>query len=172
MVSCLWIRARLERYADGALDPRRAELVHAHVARCTGCLARVERQDRLRGLVQMASPVPPEPDWSTFWPGVQARIARAEPAPVTRQSWWTPLWRPLSVHPRLALGGALAAALAVFLTLWPASEGPVTTAWAGPVVVQDVGTPDPDRSVMVYSTPDHSLTVIWLFNSSDATEES
>ena len=40
------------------------------------------------------------------------------------------------------------------------------------MVVQDVGTPDPDRSIMVYSTPDHTLTVIWLFNSSDATEES
>ncbi len=65
----------------------------------------------------------------------------------------------------------MAAALAAVFSLWPGGEGNVPAAWAGPVVVQDVGTPDPERAVMVYSTPDHGLTVIWLFPS-DATDES
>lgn len=65
----------------------------------------------------------------------------------------------------------MAAALAAVFSLWPGGEGHVPAAWAGPVVVQDVGTPDPERAVMVYSSADHALTVIWLFPS-DTTDES
>jgi hypothetical protein len=50
----------------------------------------------------------------------------------------------------------------------PGREGQVPLAFAGPVVVQDVGTSDPERTVMVYSTPDQALTVIWLFPSEAA----
>jgi anti-sigma factor RsiW len=171
MVSCLWMRPRLERYADGALGARLAGTVQAHVARCGDCLTRLESHDRLRSLVKLTLAAPAEPDWTGFWPGIQVRIAREAPTR-SRERWWVPLWKPVWGHPRLALGGALAAVLALFLSLWPGSEGQVSTAWAGPVVVQDVAAPDPDRSVMVYSTSDHSLTVIWLFNSSEATEES
>ncbi len=66
----------------------------------------------------------------------------------------------------------MAVVLAVTLSLWPGQEGQVPAAWAGPVVVQDVGTPDPERTVMVYSTPDQALTVIWLFPLEAGTEES
>ena len=68
----------------------------------------------------------------------------------------------------------MAGVLAAVLLLWPlpGREGRVPLAWAGPVVVQDVGTPDPERSVMVYSSPDQALTVIWLFSSEAASEES
>ena len=99
------------------------------------------------------------------------RIAQETPR-VVRDSWWLSLWRPFWGHPRLAVGGALAAGMAVALLFWPAAETPT---WAEPVVVQDVSTPDPDKSVMVYSTSaaDQPVTVIWLFNSSDGpTEES
>jgi len=65
----------------------------------------------------------------------------------------------------------MAAVLAVTLSLWPGQQVQVP-AWAGPVVVQDVGTPDPERTVMVYSTPDQALTVIWLFPLEAGTEES
>jgi hypothetical protein len=66
----------------------------------------------------------------------------------------------------------MAVALALAFSLWPGGEGQMPAAWAEPVVVQDVGTTDPDRSVMVYSTPDHALTVIWLFNPEDTTDHS
>jgi len=96
------------------------------------------------------------------------RIAQETPR-VVRDSWWLSLWRPFWGHPRLAVGGALAAGMAVALLFWPAAETPT---WAEPVVVQDVSTPDPERSVMVYSSPDKTLTVIWLFNSGPTPDES
>ena len=83
-----------------------------------------------------------------------------------------PVWKPFWGHPRLALGGTLAGGLAVALALWPAGEAQVPAAWAAPVVVQDVGTVDPDRSVMVYSSPEHDLTVIWVFTPDTTSDES
>ncbi len=161
--ACLWNRSRLERYADGALSPRVKRSVEAHLARCGRCLLRVEGQMHLQGLVKSALPEPAEPDWAGFWPGVQARIVR-DPPKAIRDPWWAPLWRPVWGHPRLAVSGAMVAALALIFTLWPGRGGQVPAVWAaGQVVVQDINTTDPERAVMVYSTPDQALTVIWLF---------
>ncbi len=67
----------------------------------------------------------------------------------------------------------MAAALALIFTLWPSRDGHVPAAWgAGQVVVQDVNTSDPERAVMVYSTPDQTLTVIWLFPPDTSNTES
>ncbi len=75
-------------------------------------------------------------------------------------------------HPRLALGGVMAVVFAFTLSFWPGSEvGVPGAAWASPVVVQDVSSSDPHRGVMVYSNPDHDVTVIWVFNP-DQTDES
>jgi hypothetical protein len=38
--------------------------------------------------------------------------------------------------------------------------------------VQDVNMSDPERAVMVYSTPDQGLTVIWLFPAEANSSES
>src|SRR5262249_49800606 len=169
-LACVWSRSRFERLADGALGGHMARLVNAHLGRCGDCRERFDREVRLKSLVHAAVAEPLEPDWSEFWPTVRARIARETPRPV-REPWWVPLWKPVWGHPRLAISGVLAAALAITLSFWPGSDGQVPSAWAAPVVVQDVSTPDPDKSVMVYSTPDRALTVIWLFDS-DSTEES
>ena len=168
-LACLWNRSRLERYADGALNPSVTRSVEAHLGRCHGCLQRVERLVQLEALVRSAVPEPAEPDWRGFWAGIQARIASEEPTPI-RDPWWIPFWKPFWGHPRLAMGGAMAVMLAAILLLWPlpGREGQVPLALAGPVVVQDVGTSDPERTVMVYSTPDQALTVIWLFPSEAA----
>jgi hypothetical protein len=40
------------------------------------------------------------------------------------------------------------------------------------VVVQDVSSADPNRSVMVYSSPDDDVTVIWIFNPGEPDEQS
>jgi hypothetical protein len=107
-------------------------------------------------------PEPADPDWSSFWHEVHARILSDRPRRF-REPWWLPLWKPIWAHPRFAIGGVLAAAITLSLSLWPGSDGGLPAAWAGPVQVQDVETPDPDRSVMVYSSADHGLTVIWVF---------
>jgi hypothetical protein len=171
VLGCLWNRPRLERYADRALGPRLTRLVGGHLARCARCSAYVDSQARLRDLVKSALPDVAEPSWAGFWPGIQAGIARARPRRI-KDAWWIPLWRPFWGHPRLALGGAMAAGLALTLVFWPAADNPGSMAWAGPVVVQDVSTPDPDQSVMVYSSPDQALTVIWLFSPGAGTDES
>ncbi len=66
----------------------------------------------------------------------------------------------------------MVAVLAVALSLWPFPGRDGQIAYAGSVVVQDVGTSDPGRTVMVYSTPDDALTVIWLFPADGGTEDS
>ena len=156
---------------DGALGHRNSRRVEAHLGYCPRCLARVETFRRFRALVQAASSDPGEPDWPGFWPVVHARILRERPKAM-RDSWWMPLWSPFWGHPRVALGGVLAAGLILTVSLWPASDNQGSLAWAGPVVVQAVSTPDPDRSVMVYSSPDQALTVIWLFSADVSTDES
>ena len=161
---CLWNRPRLERYADGALGPRLTRSVQTHLEHCAECVGRVERQLELRSLVKSAFSQGEEPDWTGFWPAVEARIRREQPHPM-RDPWWAPLWRPVWGHPRLAFGGVgglAVATLALAFTLWPAGEGQIPLAWADPVVVQDVGAPDPAATVVVYSAPEHGLTVIWL----------
>ena len=169
-LGCVWNRSRLGRYAAGALSPRTARSVEAHLGGCDNCRSRIEQDVRLHSLVHAAVPEPAEPDWTGFWPGIQARLARETPKPI-REPWWLPFWKPFWGHPRLALSGAMAAVSALAVAFGPGSEQ-VPAAWASPVVVQDVTTSDPDRSVMVYSTPDNALTVIWLFSPEGSTEES
>ena len=40
------------------------------------------------------------------------------------------------------------------------------------MTVQEVSSADPDRSVMVYSSPDDDVTVIWVFNPAEQDEQS
>ena len=163
-LACLWIRPRLERHVDGALRAGAARAVADHLDRCAGCRAESERLGRLHAMVQEAVPAPAAPDWSSFWPALRSRLLQERPSPLT-ESWWLPFWKPFWGHPRLALGGVMAAVFAVTLSVWPGGEvATPPVAWAAPVVVQDVGTSDPGRGVMVYSNPDQDVTVIWVFN--------
>lgn len=112
--------------------------------------------------MRQASPQAVEPDWSGFWVTVRARIMSEEPRPV-RESWWFPFWKPVWGHPRLAFGAVLLAVLVTTFTFWPADDA----AYASPVHVQEVSADDPERSVMVYSSRAHGVTVIWVFGSND-----
>jgi len=170
-LACLWARPRVERHIDGALGPRTARFIESHLGSCGGCLARAQGLRRLRSLVSASAIRAEEPDWSGFWPGVQARILRERTRPV-RDTWWLPLWRPFWGHPRLSLGGALAAGLLVALSMWPVSDPEHVPLWSGSVIVQHASTPDPEKSVMVYSIPDPSVTVIWLLDSNGSTDDS
>lgn len=166
-VACAVVRPRLERHADGALGVRTTRFVVAHLEGCPGCRTASEEWFRLRVLVRQAASVSSEPDWSGFWPPVRARIVSEEPRPV-RESWWVPLWKPVWGHPRLAFGAALLAVLVAAFSFWPVDDA----AFASQVNVQDVSADDPDRSVMVYSSRDHGVTVIWVFGSNEAYEAS
>ena len=164
-LSCAWVRSRLERHVDGALGDRGRRFVATHLGRCDSCRAACEDAARLKAFVRQGSPVAGEPDWSGFWATVRARIISEEPRPV-RDSWWVPFWKPVWGHPRMAFGAVLLAILVAAFTFWPADD----TAFASPVKVQDVSADDPGRSVMVYSSRAHGVTVIWVFGSSETSE--
>jgi anti-sigma factor RsiW len=159
----------MERHLDGMLRPWAARRVAAHLESCPACRSRAEGFSRIRALVQASVAEVAEPDWAEFWSTVHGRILRETPRPV-RDAWWLPLWKPFWGHPRLAVGSALAAGLAVTLLFWSGTDNTASLAWAEPVIVQDVSTQDPDRSVMLYASSDQTLTVIWLFNSPAADE--
>jgi hypothetical protein len=127
----------------------------------------VEQLTRIRLLVRSAAPDVADPEWAGFWPAVRVRIASEAPRPV-RESWWLPYWKPVWGHPRVALGSLMVPSLALGVMLWPGA--PVTL--AAPVTVQEVSSADPDRSVMVYSSPDDDVTVIWVFNPAEQDEQS
>jgi anti-sigma factor RsiW len=170
-LGCVWNRPRLERLVDGALGPRAGRAATSHAARCARCGGEVERLSRLRLLVRSAEANVADPDWAGFWPAVRVRIAGEARRPV-REPWWLPFWKPVWGHPRVALGSVMVSSLAATLVLWPSTPVTVPRAMAAPVVVQDVSTADPDRSVMVYSNPDDDVTVIWVFNAAEQDEQS
>jgi hypothetical protein len=131
----------------------------------------VERLRRLRALIQSSQVEVADPDWSGFWPSVRTRIVQEVPRPV-RDAWWLPYWKPVWGHPRMALSGVLVSTLAVALVMWPSVHAPMSRAVAAAVEVQDVSSPDPERSVMVFSNPDDDVTVIWVFNPAEQDEQS
>lgn len=166
---CFYNRRRLERHLDGAPAARSVE---AHLGRCESCRAERDRLYRLHTLLQGSLTAPADPDWARFWPGVRTRILGERPEPL-REAWWLPFWKPFWGHPRLAVGGVMAAVFALTLSFWPGGEvAAPPAAWAAPVVVQDVATSDPHRGVMVYSNPDHDVTVIWVFDPEESADES
>jgi hypothetical protein len=100
---------------------------------------------------------PGEPDWTGFWQGVVRGIEdRRDARPVrVERSWWQRAWRP-----RWALGGALAAALLMSIGVWQWTPGPQLDAG---VLVTSATTDDPRGTVMVYSTPEQDVAVVWVF---------
>jgi len=167
-LACLWNHRRLEGLVDGALGSRAGRVAARHVSGCASCRSEVERHRRLRLLVRSALAEVADPGWSGFWLSVRARIVRETPQ-LVRESWWLPFWKPVWGHPRVALGSVVVSTLAAVLVLWPSPQS--TKAVATPVQVQDVSTADPDRSVMVYSSPDDDVTVIWVFNPAEPDEQ-
>ena len=158
VLTCYRTRRRIGAYLDGALEQPLARATAAHLAGCARCQREADELRRLRGLIRRTL-TPAEPDWTGFWQGVvrgieDQRLSRPVPA---RRSWWQQAWRP-----RWAVGSVLAAALLIMLGVWQwAPTGP-TPAQAG-VMVTSARTEDPRGTVMVYSTPEQDVAVVWVF---------
>lgn len=156
-LTCFWMKRRLAPYLDGALSGRRGRAVVSHLQGCPGCRGEVSRLERLRELLRSTLTVGPDPDWTGFWGWIRGRILSERPRR-RREAWgWSP---------RVALGGALggvvAGVLLLVLLLWPVAspEGPALPAG---VVVNTVETAHPNGNVMVFSSPEDEMTVIWVF---------
>lgn len=169
MLRCLWIRGRIGPYLDQALPESRARTVARHLSGCAHCRRVAHRQERLSALVRGVAPETTEPEWTGFWPGIRARIL-SEGALVGRPSWRSrPAW-PVAWLPRLALGSAVAGLLLFGLFLWR-SDDRVEPPVPG-IVVQALELANPNTSVMVFTAPEHGLTVIWVFGLDPSTDQS
>jgi anti-sigma factor RsiW len=153
VLSCYRHRRLISAWLDGALSVDAARATEAHVARCSRCSREADSLRRLSAALR-ATPGPSDPDWTGFWPAIVRGVedARRTPAPRRRSAWLAPRW---------AYGGALAAALLVSLTVWQLM--PERLAPDAPVIVRSANTDYPGAQVMVYSTPDRDLTVVWVF---------
>jgi anti-sigma factor RsiW len=151
-LTCYVHRRRIGAWLDGALDDRLNRATAAHVERCARCSGEAESLTRLKAFLQPAAAVA-DPDWTAFWPGIVRGIQDArESRPVPRRAPW--------LRPRWAYGGALAAALLVSLTMWQLV--PTKSVRESPVIVRSADSDDPRATVMVYSTPERDLTVVWV----------
>lgn len=161
-LKCFWMKRRLAPYLDGALSGQRAEAVAGHLQGCPECREEVSGLERLRGLLRSTLTVGPDPEWARFWDGIRGRIRSGRPRP-WREAWG---W-----YPRLALGGAVAGGLLLAALLWPMGP-PERPAGPAGVVVNTVETAHPDGNVMVFSSAEDEMTVIWVFGLDQPADES
>jgi anti-sigma factor RsiW len=170
MLTCLRARRRIGAYLDGALEGEAAQAIARHLSECRTCQGDAEALRRVGAMLQRsaASP-PPEPDWTGFWPGIVRGVeaARRAPRPSAaprswsreRDRWWRPRW---------ALGVGVVAGALLSLTLWQTMPG--SRAPDAPIVVSSAHTEDPRGTVMVYSTHDKDVTVVWVLGLDDTSD--
>lgn len=153
-------RKRIGAYLDGALDVGWARTAASHLESCAACRRDADELRRLKALMARTAAPAGSPDWTGFWPGVVRRIEDGRARKPIEIGWRWPgaVWRP-----RLALGGALAAAMLVTVTAWQTFY-PAAVFDEG-VVVSAARTEVPDATVMVYAPPERDLAVVWLFDS-------
>lgn len=153
MLTCYRTRRRLDAYLDGVLDERDARSTARHISACPACRRQIDSLRRVQALLR-AVPAVPGPDWTGFWPGIVRGIEAGRRVAVA------PAW-PRWVRPTWAFGGAVAAALVLFVAVWQFGQPP--TPAAASVIVSSAHTEDPHGAIMVYSAPENDVTVVWVF---------
>lgn len=117
------------------------------------------RLKRLLVLLSGALRPEPEPDWSSFWPFIRRRLLVESRPPLKLDPWWRPAWS----RSRVAYGGALVGLLVLAAVLWQSGPWRNGTGATPRVVVRSVETVQPNSSVMVFSSVDSEVTMIWVF---------
>lgn len=165
-LGCLWIRRRIGPYLDRALPEGQVRGVTRHLNGCVRCRQWAHGQERLTALLRGLAVETTDPGWSEFWPGVRSRILSESPLAgrsSTHLRWVSgvgAVW-PLHWLPRLAVGSAMAALLLLGLFLWRSDDR--VEPQIPDIVVRAIEMPNPNTSVMVFSAPEHEMTVIWVF---------
>lgn len=156
---CFRTRRRLGAFLDQALPEGQSRAIDAHFSACSGCRGEAMRLRRLSVLLSGALQSEPEPDWSSFWPSIRRRLLVESDPPLGFDAWWRPAWS----RGRLAFGGALVGLLLLTAALWQSGPWRNGTEAAPRVVVSSVETVQPNSSVMVFSSADSEMTMIWVF---------
>ena len=94
------------------------------------------------------------PDWTGFWEGVRRGIEA--PAVELRT-------RSRRLRPRLVAGTAAALAVVASVIFWQIPRTPFTSQAAAAVSVNSADTHRPGGTVMIYSSPEKDLAVVWVF---------
>jgi anti-sigma factor RsiW len=155
VLNCWLTRRWIGAYLDGALEGTRARLAGRHLEHCATCQGEAEALGRLRTMLRRTL-APAEPDWTGFWPGIVRGVQdgrQAEPARPRGAGWGF----------RWALGGAFAAAFVLTVGLWQTlDQGPGFNGAEPPTIVSSANSEHPGASVMVYSTPERDVAVVWV----------
>ena len=156
VLTCYRARRRLGAFLDGALAEGDARWTERHLAGCASCQGEVAQLRRVKALVAEVAAVP-EPDWTGFFPGI-VRGIQDERQAVTD----VPIRRARRLWPQWAMGGAALASVALAFVLWQGGRIPGGAEAA--VLVNGANTENPGATVMVYTSPEKDLAVVWLFD--------
>lgn len=164
---CPTVLARLDAYVDGELREAERHQVEAHLTSCRRCSDELGRLRAIRHHVRQSLVVSlPGPDARRFWDEVERKIEGAKPRP-----WWG-LDRVRELfwfYPKLTW--ASAAVLGTTVLLFTADlllrpsfppPTPLVPTDAQPKTVVESVEGGPNSSVVLFSTPDQQLKIIWV----------
>lgn len=114
-MQCTEIKTKLADYSVGLLDEQERKTIAEHLAQCASCTAELRALERVD---RVLSAIEPEEPPTYLWQSIRARI-EAEP-----QRTRTSFWQGWLTIPRLALGGAAAAAVLVALAYFGVPRSP------------------------------------------------
>ena len=164
-MNCTRIQRDLSAMADGALRPRRATQVEAHMANCPACREFSQELGTLAQLVR-TRPAPAGPTPEAAWADVRRalRLQGDRPGRPSPFGWLT---RPLPWVGALATACVLIAIGALWLRVGhvppETKPPPIVAATAATTQVLSVSTELADASTMVYEDAESGWTVIWVF---------
>lgn len=164
---CSTVVQRLGAYVDGQLHDSRQKQLEAHLGDCQRCTAELQRllalRDHIRG--SLAVSLQGE-DAARFWDNVERKIHNAKSPP----RWGVDRLRELFwFYPKLwwASAAVLGTTVLLFtadLVLRPSIPPPTSLApmEAAPKTVVKSVEGGPNSSVILFSTPDQQMKIIWI----------
>ena len=164
---CSTVVPRLGAYVDGQLHDSRQKQLEAHLGDCQRCTAELQRlltlRDHIRG--SLAVSLPGE-DAARFWDNVEQKIHKAKSPPrwgvdrLREMFWFYPkLW-----WASAAVLGTTVLLFTADLVLRPSIPPPTSLApmEVPPRTVVESVEGGPNSSVVLLSTPDQQLKIIWV----------
>ena len=162
--TCQDFARRFDGFLDGEMDAHSLRAMALHASHCPACGQDLERAETLQELILNAVEGEVERlDTLALWANVQARLEPLRMPLHARLRGYFPQWSWPRPVPALALGGALAALLALF---WPVGSTPQRSVPV-PVTIADnraqIERIESNRShVAVWSEPSAHTTAIWV----------